>query len=131
MDEPTRIRVCGLIAGIISSDQEVDIQEAGLLERIRKRFGLSKSVSVPTIVNHEEALATLKGFSDEVRKETLRLLIQAAAIDGKIAPEERSFLAVVADKLQVDSDELDKRIQQQLALPRPKHIGADMSSDDD
>jgi len=131
MDEPTRIQVCGLIAGIIASDQEVVTEEAGLLLRIRQRFGLSKGASVPTITNHDEAVATLQAFSDDVQKETLRLLIQAAAIDGEIAPEERSFLDVIAKKLKVGSDELDKRVARELALPRAKPIGPDTSSDDD
>ena len=131
MDEPTRIQVCGLIAGILSSDQEVDIHEAGFLQRIRKRFGLAKGASVPLTVDPEEAIAKLQGFSDEDQKETLELLIQAAAIDGKIAPAERKFLDVVANKLHVGPDELDGRLQRQLAASKPQPFGPAASSDDD
>ncbi|MBW2458937.1 MAG: hypothetical protein JRI68_30845 [Deltaproteobacteria bacterium] len=131
MDEPTKIQLCGLVAGIIASDDEIAAQEAGLLDRIRKRFGLAKSVSVPTIDNDDEIIATLEGFSDDVRKETLWLLIQAAAVDGKITPEERSFLEVVADKFQVDRAELDRRVERQLAAPKPKPLRQSVSPDDD
>ncbi len=131
MDEPTSIQVCGLIAGILSSDQDVDIHEAGFMQRIRKRFGLAKGTAVPLIGDHDEAVAKLRGFSDEVQQETLELLIQAAAIDGKIADEERSFLDVVAHTLQVEPAELDGRLKRQLALSKPQPFGPAATSDDD
>ncbi len=116
---------------MIASDDEVVPQEANLLDRIRKRFGLDKSVSVPTIGHHDEIVATVEGFSDEVRKETLWLLIQAAAADGKIVPEERSFLELVAEKFGMDPAELERRVERQLAAPKVKPNGPATSSEDD
>lgn len=131
MDEQTRIQVCGLIAGILSSDEDVDIHEAAFLQRIRKRFELPKGTSVPLLVGHDEALAALQGFSDEDQQETLKLLIAAAAVDGKIAPAERSFLGVVADKLGVASEELDERLRKQLVKSKPQPFGFAPLSEDD
>jgi len=131
MDEPTRIQVCGLIAGILSSDEDVNIHEAGFIRRVRQRFELAKGTRVPLIVDHDEAVAKLRGFSDEVRKETLELLIQAAAADGMIMPAERSFLDAIADALQVQRVELEDRLQEQLLMSKPQPFGLDPPSDND
>lgn len=131
MDDQTKIEVCGLIAGMLFSDKEMDIHEAGFLQRIRKRFGVPKGAPVKPIVDHDEAVGKLQGFSEEVRKETLELLIQAAAADGKLAPAERSLLDVVAGALQVDPNEIDERVQQELAKSKPQPFAPAMSSDDD
>ena len=131
MDEPTSILVCGLIAGVLTSDQDMDIHEAGFLQRIRKRFGVSKGVPVQPIVEHDDAIAKLQGLPEDVQRETLALLIQAAAADGKIAPEERSFLGVVADKLQVEPDKLDERLEKALAMSKPQPFAPAVSRDDD
>lgn len=131
MDEPTSILVCGLIAGLLTSDQDMDIHEAAFLQRIRKRFGVAKGVPVQPVVSHDDAIAKLKGLDADVQQETLELLIQAAAADGKIAPEERSFLGVIADTLGVDAGKLDERLEQALAKSRPQPFAPALSQDDD
>ena len=131
MDEQTSTQVCGLIAGILSSDQDVDVHEAGFIQRMRKRLGIKKGSPVPLVTDPEEAVAKLRGFSDEVQRETLELLIQAAAVDGKIAPEERSYLGVIAAKLGVEPADLDRQLQQQVAAARPQPFGPAASTDDD
>jgi len=131
MDEPTSIQVCGLIAGILSSDEDVNIHEAGFIRRIRQRFGLPKGTRVPLIADHDEAVTKLRGFSEEVRKEALELLIQAAAADGMIVPEERAFLDAIAEALQVQQVELEDRLQEQLLMSKPQPFGLDQSQDDD
>ena len=130
MDDQTRIQICGIIAGMLSSDEGMDIHEAGFLQRVRKGFGVPKGAAVQPVADHDEAIAKLQGFSDEARSETLELLIQAAAADGKIAPTERKFLDEIAGTLQVSADELDDRLQQQLVMSKPQPFGPDTSSDD-
>ena len=131
MDEPTSILVCGLIAGILASDDDMDVYEASFLQRMRKRFAVAKGVPIQPIVNPDEAIAKLQELDQDVQQETLQLLIQAAAADGKIAPAERSFLAAVANKLQVESAKLDERVEQALAMSKPQPFAPDVSKDDD
>jgi uncharacterized tellurite resistance protein B-like protein len=130
MDEQTRIEICGLIAGMLSSDQGMDVHEAAFLQRVRKNFGVPKGAAVQPIVDRDQAVAKLLGFSEQAREETLELLIKAAAADGKVAPEERGYLEVIAGSLQIGADELDDRLQQQLVLSKPQPFGPDTSSDD-
>jgi len=131
MDESTRIQVYGLVAGIVASDHEVASEEVGLLGRIRKRFGLADNDALPQTINPDQAVEILKGLSDDVRKEAMRLLIQAAAADGKIVPEERAFLDAVAEKLEVSQVELERRIDRALAAPKVKPLGPDVALKDD
>jgi uncharacterized tellurite resistance protein B-like protein len=120
MDEETSLQICGLIAGVISSDEQMHASEADFLQRVRKSLGLAKGAQVEPVRDRDEAVARLRGFSEEVRAEALDLLIQAAASDGKIAPAERAFLDVVAAELAVDPEELDDRLQAALATSRPQ-----------
>jgi uncharacterized tellurite resistance protein B-like protein len=120
MDEQTSIQICGLIAGILSSDEELNSHEAGFLRRIRERFEVSKGAPVQPILDHDEAIARLRAFSHDVQQEAFDLLLQAAAADGQIAPAERSFLEVVAETLQLAPGELAERLEQELARVRPQ-----------
>lgn len=131
MDAPTSSKICGLIAGILSSDEDLHPHEAQFLQRMRTRFGLAKGTRIEPIVDHERARATLRGFTPEVRNETLDLLIEAAAADGKIAAAERIYLGVMADELALGQDELDDRLQQQLATSKPQPFGLASSLDGD
>ena len=130
MDDQTRIQICGIIAGMLSSDEGMGIHEAGFLQRVRKGFGVPKGAAVQPVSGHDEAIAKLSGFSEEARRETLELLIQAAAADGKIAPSEREFLDEIAGTLAVSANELDERLQAQLVMSKPQPFGPDTSSDD-
>lgn len=131
MDEETSIQICGLIAGVLSADEHMHAHEASFLQRVRKRLGLSAGAKVVPVVDRGEAIARLRAFPEDVRAETLELLIQAAAADGTIAPEERAFLNVVADELQVDHEELDERLQAQIATSKPQPFGLASPRDDD
>ena len=131
MDEQTSIEICGLIAGVLSSDQDMHPNEANFLQRVRKRFNVPKGARVEPIVDGAEAVEKLRGFPEDVRAEALELLIQAAASDGKIAPAERILLGVVADELDVDQEELDDRLQKELATSKPQPFGLASSDGDD
>lgn len=131
MDEPTSILVCGLIAGVLASDQDMDVHEAGFLQRIRKRFGIAKGVPVPPIADPGAAIHKLQELAEDVQEETLELLIQAAAADGKIAPAERGFLGVVAGKLHLEPERLDERLDEAVARCKPQPFAPAMSTDDD
>ncbi|WP_437989790.1 hypothetical protein [Sorangium sp. So ce145] len=42
-------------------------------------------------------------------------MIQAAAVDGEIVPEERAYLKAVADVLGISQEEIEQRLAKQLA----------------
>jgi uncharacterized tellurite resistance protein B-like protein len=110
------IQICRLIAGLVVTDDDLDPSEDAFIDRMLVSF------SIPTtdrplifpIVDAAEAAEALRAMSPDAQDRTLALLIEAAAVDGKIAPEERVYLTAVADVLQITHDDLDKRLHDQL-----------------
>jgi uncharacterized tellurite resistance protein B-like protein len=116
MDENMRRNVCRLIAGIVVSDEDLSPQEDAFVDRMLERFGIPRSereVIFPIIDSSEAATAVLELPAD-VRQEAFGLLIEAAATDGSIAPEELGYLETVADAIQVSRDELSDRLSEAL-----------------
>src|SRR5690606_38162396 len=97
MDQETAIQICGLIAGVLSADEDMHPHEASFLQRVRQRFALPKGARVTPVVDPARAVEELAGMAEDVRGEAFDLLVQAAAADGKIAPAERTFLSALAD----------------------------------
>lgn len=113
MDEKNSLQVCGIIAGMLIADDHVHPSEADFLRRVQVRFGLSEDTKVEP-VGHEEAVAKLGELSESLRKETLGLLVDAAAADGKIEIGERIFLDAVAKALSTSHDDLEKMLDAAL-----------------
>jgi uncharacterized tellurite resistance protein B-like protein len=110
MDETTSRQVCEIIAGLIFADGDLHERELAFLARLRARFGLSDAVKLVPPRRSEDALSMLRVLEPEVRKETLSLLIAAAAADGIIHPAERILLGAVAEELDVSEQDLDARL---------------------
>jgi uncharacterized tellurite resistance protein B-like protein len=116
MDENMRRNVCRLIAGIVVSDEDLSPQEDAFVDRMLERFGIPRAereVIFPIIDGSEAAAAVLELPSD-VRQEAFGLLIEAAAADGSIAPEELGYLETVADAIKISRDELSDRLSEAL-----------------
>jgi uncharacterized tellurite resistance protein B-like protein len=120
MDEETSIRVCGLIAGVLSADAHMHAHEASFLQRARKHLGVPKGAPVAPVLDRNEAVATLQRLPEDVRQETLELLVQAAVADGKVAPEERDFLAALAGELRVGAGDIEQRLESAVATSKPQ-----------
>lgn len=117
MDDSLRHQVCRLIAGLIVSDDDLDEKEDAFIDRLLTRFSipLSQRETIFPIVDRSEASDAMKNLPPEAQQEAMTLLIEAAAADGKIAPEERAYLDTVAAVIGLSSDALDARIK--AALP--------------
>jgi uncharacterized tellurite resistance protein B-like protein len=116
MDENMRRNVYRLIAGIVVSDEDLSPQEDAFVDRMLERFGIPRAereVIFPIIDGSEAAAAVLELPSD-VRQEAFGLLIEAAAADGSIAPEELGYLETVADAIKISRDELSDRLSEAL-----------------
>lgn len=117
MDQATRQRICRLVAGIVISDDVLDSKEEAFVDRMITSFGLgeaNRDVIFP-LVDTKEAADEMRQLPREAQDEAFRLLIEAAAIDGEVVPEERAYLKAVAEVLGVSTDETERRLQEQLA----------------
>ncbi|MBI4704324.1 MAG: hypothetical protein HY744_24735 [Deltaproteobacteria bacterium] len=117
VDQKLRAKICQLIAGIVVADDDLDEKEDAFVDRLLDKFaipGKDRSVIFP-IVDPQEAAAAMRVLPAEAQEEALGLLVEAAAIDGRIAEEERAYLKAVARVIGVADDELEKRIVRSLA----------------
>jgi uncharacterized tellurite resistance protein B-like protein len=122
MDRPTARRVCELVAGIIATDRELHPAELRFMLKTFEAFGIANGKEDEAICPAVTSVEAAKAISDlprEVRAETMDLLIRSAAIDGKVVPAERKYLAAVARAVDVSEDSIEERIAEQLlALDR-------------
>jgi uncharacterized tellurite resistance protein B-like protein len=112
MDESVRRKVCRLIAGIVVSDEDLSPQEDAFVDKMLDRFGIPRAerdVIFP-IIDASEATQAMKELDEELRKEAFGLLVEAAAADGSIAPEELSYLEAVAEVAGMSRDDLSDRL---------------------
>lgn len=117
MDRATRQKICQLVAGIVITDDILDSKEEAFVDRMIASFGLSdtnRDVIFP-LVDGKEAAEEMKLLPKDAQDEAFRLLIEAAAVDGEIVPEEREYLKLVADVLGVSQEDTEQRLAQQLA----------------
>ena len=115
MDSDSRLKICQLVAGIVISDDILDAQEEAFLDRLLQSFGVeSGRDAVFPLVDREQAAAEMKELPKDAQEEAMRLLIEAACIDGQIAPEERDYLRAVGDAIGVPATTLAHRVSEQL-----------------
>jgi uncharacterized tellurite resistance protein B-like protein len=116
MDETIRRKVCRLIAGIVVSDEDLSPQEDEFVDRMLDRFGIPRAereVIFP-IIDASEAAQAMKELDEDLRTEAFGLLVEAAAVDGSIAPEELGYLEAVADVAGVSRDALSDRLSEAI-----------------
>src|SRR6476619_1332428 len=112
MDEELRRKVCRLIAGIVVSDEDLSPQEDAFVDRMLERFGIpiaERAVIFP-IIDASAAATAIPELEPALRQEAFSLLIEAAAVDGSIAPEELGYLEAVAEAVGSTRDELSDRL---------------------
>jgi uncharacterized tellurite resistance protein B-like protein len=117
MDDVLRRKVCRLIAGIVVSDEDLSPQEDAFVARMLERFGIPKEereVIFP-IVDATEAAGAMRELPEDFRLEAFGLLVDAAAADGSIAPEELGYLEAVSDVVGVSRDALSDKLSEALA----------------
>lgn len=109
-------KVAQLVAGIVVTDDVLDPAEEAFVDKMLDEFGIDddeRAVIFP-ILDGDEAAEELSRMSGEVQEEVMELLIQAAAADGEIVPEEEEYLAAVAKVAGVESEELESRLKNAL-----------------
>jgi uncharacterized tellurite resistance protein B-like protein len=121
LDLETRQRICQLVAGIIIADDILDDKEDAFIDKLIKSFDVGESgrdVIFP-LVDRNEAANQIKALPKPAQERALELLIEAACVDGQIAPEEREYLKAIAEAVDVAEAVLAKRVADQLAVAAP------------
>jgi len=112
MTPDERRKVAQLVAGIVVTDDVLDPAEERFVDKMLDNFGIpddERAVIFP-ILDGDEAAESLQRMSAPVQSEVIELLIEAAAADGDIVPEEREYLAAVAKVAGVSDEEIERRL---------------------
>jgi uncharacterized tellurite resistance protein B-like protein len=122
MDDSVRRNVCRLIEGIVVSDEDLSPEEDAFVDRMLERFKipLSERDVIFPIIDSTEAAEAVRALEPGVRTEAFNLLIEAAAVDGSIAPEELSYLEAVSDVVGVSRDDLSDKLGEALRASKKK-----------
>ena len=111
-----RHTVCRLIAGLVVSDDELAPEEDAFIDRLLARFGVPAGDrdTIFPILDRAEAALKIRDLPAPVQDEAMKLLIEAAVADGKIATEEREYLTAVGEALGIGEEVLEKRVADAL-----------------
>jgi uncharacterized tellurite resistance protein B-like protein len=120
LDLATRRKICQLVAGIITADAKLDTKEAAFVYRVMKGFGIDASQrdAVVPLVDTEAAASLIQDLPRHAQDEALRLLVDAACVDGQIHPHERSYLRAIGAALAIADEDMERRIVGRLMAPR-------------
>jgi hypothetical protein len=121
VDIAERTKVVELIEAVISADGVVTDEERELLRRIVERFGFTESDRADRVLMSDpgRATATLRTLGSDVQTRVMALLVEAAVVDGHVAPEERALLLASAAALGIEAQALEERIARRLKSSVP------------
>ena len=111
-----RFKIVGLLEAVVAADGVVSDEEREFLRRVVDRFGITEHdrADRPVMSSPGEAMATLRGLPQDVQTRVMALLVEAAIVDGSVAPEERALLLSAAASLGIEACALEERIARRL-----------------
>ena len=115
MDPQTSRRACEIIASLLFADGELHPSEERFFKSLLTRFGLPADTKISSSHDEAAALTILRELPEPARRETLTLLIEAAAADGNLHPAERILIGAVADELGVSEEQVDADLRRALS----------------
>ena len=116
-----RLKVVELIESVIAADGTVSDAEREFLRRLVTRFGISEEDRADRVVTSDlgRTTAILRGLDPDVQARVMALLVEAAVVDGHVAPEARALLLASAATLGIEAGALEERIARRLKSSVP------------
>ncbi len=115
MELEERFKIVGLLEAVVAADGVISDEEREFLRRVVERFGITEHDRAGRAVSSAgEAMATLRGLPQDVQTRVMALLVEAAVVDGNVAPEERALLLASAASLGIEACALEERIARRL-----------------
>ena len=116
MELEERFKIVGLLEAVVAADGVVSDEEREFLRRVVERFGITEDdrADRPVMSSPGEAMSTLRGLPQDVQTRVMALLVEAAIVDGSVAPEERALLLASAASLGIEACALEERIARRL-----------------
>lgn len=116
MEMDARLKVVELVESVIAADGTVSDEEREFLRRLVARFGISEEDRADRVVTSDLGRTTtiLRALDPDVQARVMALLVEAAVVDGQVAPEERALLLASAATLGIEAHALEERIARRL-----------------
>jgi uncharacterized tellurite resistance protein B-like protein len=116
-------KVIELVEAMIAADGVVVDEERAFLRKVIERFRLSADERADRVVASDpgRATTTLRELAPDAQVRVMALLVEAATVDGCVAPEEHALLLASAATLGIDAMALEERIARRLrsVVPGP------------
>jgi uncharacterized tellurite resistance protein B-like protein len=121
MSPEEQAKVIELIEAVIGADGVVVEEERAFLRRVIDRFRLSAEERADGVVesNPGRTTLTLRTLGPDSQMRVMALLVDAAVVDGWVAPEEHALLLASAATLGIDAAALEERIARRLKSAFP------------
>jgi uncharacterized tellurite resistance protein B-like protein len=121
VDAEDRGKVLELIEAMINADGVVTAEERQFVRRLAERLGLSDDDhgDRPAPSDPGRAMRMLRELSPDLQAKVMALLVEAAVVDGKVAPEEHALLLASAATLGIEACALEERIARRLKSSMP------------
>jgi uncharacterized tellurite resistance protein B-like protein len=112
MDEATKRVACRMIAGLVATDEDFSDSERLFLDKVLQQFGIPESEwdAIFPLLDHDAAEEAIRELDPAAQKEIFELLIEAALVDGTVAPEERAYIDVVGGAIGLVDAEIERRL---------------------
>lgn len=115
MDTEQQAKIVRLIEDVIAADGVVTREERELLAGVRERFRMDRADGARLVAGDPgTAMAVLRALDPDVQLRVMALLVDAAVVDGCVAPEERAFLLAASAALGIEAQALEERIARRL-----------------
>ena len=117
MDEVTRAKVSSLLEAVVACDGVITVEEREFVRRAVSRFRLPEPDAPLSLSNLGSATAVLRALDVSAQARVLALLVDAAAVDHILHPNEHALLLAAAAALGIEATALEERLRQRLSIP--------------
>jgi uncharacterized tellurite resistance protein B-like protein len=114
MDDETRAKVYALLEAVVAADGSITPEERDFVRRAADRWKLPEPDAPLSLRNLGSAIETLRALDRDAQVRVLAVLVDAAAVDNHIDPQEHALLLAAAACLGIDATALEERILQRL-----------------
>ncbi len=107
------MKVYQLLEAVIGADGVITPEEREFMRRAVARFRLPEAAP-QSLRDLGSATTMLRGLGADAQSRVLALLVEAAIVDGEVAPPERALLLSAAAALGIEATALEERIARRL-----------------
>jgi len=119
MNDEIRAKVSALLEAVVTADGVIRPEEREFVRRAAARWNLPEPDAPLSLRNLGTAAAVLRTLEPSAQARVLALLVDAAAADHDIHPQEHALLLAAAAALGIEATALEERVIQRMKASAP------------